>query len=115
MTDFRFKPTFDRYGKCVFCGVMVFGDTASHKCKLPLKVRAALLRIGDKVQAFDGPFGSAIVTNVTETDVMLFRPYGTSEDFLCSGGVIPYIGIEQFSLSRSAGGEFTIWERKELK
>jgi hypothetical protein len=65
------------------------------------------LRIGDVVNAFDGPFGTAIVKNITENTVTFFRPYGTNSDVAYGDGLICYTGIETFS--RGLPSEQTIF------
>jgi hypothetical protein len=55
------------------------------------------LRAGDIVKVLDGPWGTAIVKNVTEESVTFFRPYGTHADFTTTAGVICYTGTETFS------------------
>lgn len=52
--------------------------------------------VGDVVRCFDGSFGDAIVTKVTETDVYVERPH------MSIGGVVPepQIHVERFTISR---------------
>lgn len=76
-------------------------------------VMAKDLRLADVVKLLDGPFGTAVVTKVGETEVTFFRPYATTADFSYTGGVIPYIGIEQFSRPRN-GEHYEVFQRKEL-
>jgi hypothetical protein len=62
------------------------------------------LAIGDVVRVSSGPFGDAIVKNLeprpatdmrpADTIVTLYRPYGHSADFIYTGGVICYTGLE---------------------
>lgn len=61
-----------------------------------LNVKVSDLALGDVVEAFDGPWSSAVVKRITGDSVELFRPYGVSEDFEYTGGVICYIGLETF-------------------
>lgn len=67
-------------------------------------VKVSDLDLGDVVQCFEGAFGTAVVTQVRADDVMVFRPYATTEDFSHSGGVTALIGIEQFP----------IWKTQEI-
>ena len=84
---------------------------------LPRKIIAAELKVGDVVEMFDGPWSTAIVCQVDEDRVHLFRPYGTTADFICTGGVICYTGIENYSemISDSRGRnynkQFKLWHR----
>lgn len=78
------------------------------------KLKASELKLADTVQLWDGPFACAVVTQVLDDEVKLFRPYGTTADFSYYRGVIPYIGMEDCSLPRN-DRMVTVWSRKELK
>ena len=56
------------------------------------------LKIGDVVKHsdYETSFDSMTVINKTDEIVKFFRPYVSLADFTYTGGVIPYIGIEQF-------------------
>lgn len=58
------------------------------------------LRLRDVVR-FTGldAFGDGVVRQITDDTVTIFRPYATTADFSYTGGVIPYIGIEEVKLS----------------
>ena len=73
------------------------------------------LRIGDVVKVFDGPWDTSIVKNVTEKEVTFFRPYGTTADFTCTGGVICYTGIEEYSIPLPSDKNVFVYQRQELK
>ena len=65
----------------------------------PVKTKVSDLKLGDKVKLFDGAYGTATVYQITEDYVMVWRPFVKTEDFSYSGNrVIPYVGIEDFSL-----------------
>ena len=68
------------------------------------------LNLGDVVR-LDGqsPYDCATVKQLTAYEVTLFRPYVSTADFSYSGGVVCYIGIEEFKASRS--GTFNVIER----
>ncbi len=57
----------------------------------------------------------ATVIRVTDTEVTFFRPYVQTADFSYTGGVIPYIGIERFSISRDSSPLHLVLMREELK
>lgn len=73
-----------------------------------MHVKASELKPGDKVQLFEGPYGTATVVQVEDEscrrydqyanrslEVVLWRPYMQTSDVLYSGGnVIPGIGLE---------------------
>ena len=73
------------------------------------------LRLGDVVQLFDGPFGTATVQKVTDEAVHMERPYGVSADFSYTGGVITYIGHEHVVYPRDSAAVLKVWSRKDLK
>lgn len=74
------------------------------------------LRLADTV-ILDGcaPWSAAIVSKITDTEVKLFRPYGTTADFSYIGGVMCYVGIEEFSIPRQSRREVEVVARKELR
>lgn len=74
------------------------------------------LRLGDvvKTSKLDEAFTTATVINVTEDEVTLFRPYVHTGDYSHTGGVTPYIGFEQYKLSRNHGRPVFLYSRKEL-
>ena len=83
---------------------------------MPIRLKARDLRLADTVQLFNtGPWGYAIVKQIRDGAVALFRPYGTTADFSCTGGVICYTGIEDIWLPLDSDREYLVVERKELK
>ena len=80
-------------------------------------VTAVELRIGDVVDLFDGPWATAIVRKIEDNTVLFFRPYGTHADFICTGGVICYTGIENYSemiadnRGRNYNKTYKLWQR----
>jgi hypothetical protein len=80
-----------------------------------MRVQAKDLRLADVVQIKGfGPWNHAIVKQVTDTQVHLFRPYGSTADFSYTRGVICYVGIEEYSVPRNEL-EWTVLDRKDLK
>lgn len=81
------------------------------------KISPRDMQLGDTVRYL--PFGSAwnvaIVKQITATDVVLFRPYGTTADFSYTGGVICYVGMEQYTVPLSSDMEYELLGRKDLK
>jgi len=73
------------------------------------ELRASEFRLGDVVQLFDGPYGTATVRQIENDVVTFFRPYVQSEDWSYTGGVICTIGIEQFESFGS--GTYKVWHR----
>lgn len=78
-------------------------------------IKISELQLGDFVSLFpDEPFSTSIVKQIKDGRVTLFRPYGTTADFSYTGGVITYIGIEDFSLDIS-DNMITLYRRTTLK
>jgi len=62
------------------------------------------------------PFDASVVKRVSDTRVTLFRPYGTSADFVWGGdpSVICYTGIEEYSVHRDNRNlSYFVWSRME--
>lgn len=74
------------------------------------------LQLADTVQftSMSG-WSFAIVKNITDDFVEFFRPYGKSEDFSYIGGVLCFVGIEQFKAYKSDVKDIELIERKTLK
>jgi hypothetical protein len=81
----------------------------------PISLKARDLKLADTIDLGFSPWGTAIVKKITTRAVELFRPYGTTADFSCTGGVICYTGIEDINVSLESVREFCVIERKELK
>lgn len=52
------------------------------------------LKLGDRVELFEGAYGTATVIQIEDDKVTFYRPYIHTSDFSYTGGVIPYIGTE---------------------
>ena len=81
----------------------------------PITVKPCDLRLADVVDLGFVPWGSAIVKQIKDGVVTLFRPYGTTADFSCTSGVICYTGLEEIRVARDDSRPFQVIERKELK
>ena len=67
------------------------------------EINGEKLNLGDIVITSDNsPYTFATVRNLTPDTVTLFRPYVHCSDFAYTGGVICYIGLEEFNCSRNA-------------
>lgn len=68
-------------------------------------IKASELKLGDRVRlhVVGGvqQFSDCIVKQLDSGNVHLFRPYGATADFSYTGGVICYVGIEEFSIPRN--------------
>lgn len=73
------------------------------------------LCLGDVVDTMEGnPYSCATVCQVTENEVEFFRPYTHHADFSYTGGVICYVGINQFKVPRN-DNPITLIERCTIK
>ena len=72
------------------------------------------LQLADQVTR-DGMIGVATVSQIKDGMVHFFRPYTHTADFSYTGGVICYVGIEQWSVERDRDIEYTLIERKSLR
>ena len=81
-----------------------------------MKMAIKDLQLGDTIRI--SPFGTwntAIVKQVTEKEVTIFRPYGTTASFSYTGGVICYLGIEEYRVLRDSSIQYEVLERQELR
>jgi hypothetical protein len=77
------------------------------------KLRVSELQAGDCLKQLDGPFGTAIVSQATDKEVTLFRPYGTTAGFTYSDNrTICYTGIEETVFARDSKQEFEMYYRE---
>ena len=80
-----------------------------------LEMTTDQLRLGDVVQCFEGAWGTAIVQKVEEKQVTYYRPYGHSEDWSYTGGIICYSGLEVFSEPRNAFRTVKVYRREDVR
>ena len=75
------------------------------------------MELGDTVryEPFGTAWNQAIVKQITASDVVLWRPYGTTADFSYTGGVICYIGTEQYTVPRDSSGIYTLLYAQDLR
>lgn len=81
-------------------------------------IRAIDMQLADTIQPIENSdgFTTCTVKQVTETQVTLFRPYVHTADFSYTGGVICYIGFEEYCISRqNEGYHWRLLTRKALK
>ena len=76
----------------------------------PKKVSASELQLGDVVRVTEGEYSTATVYRLVDGAAQVWRPYVAVSDFSYTGGVIPTIGIEDFTLR----GEVTLLRRLEV-
>lgn len=82
----------------------------------PCRVSVCELGLGDVVRISDaGPFLCGVVRKVTDIEVIVFRPYAITADFSYTGGVIPYIGVEEISYPRNSHTTMFVWKPGDVK
>jgi hypothetical protein len=87
-----------------------------YQWRLGRELPVRFLRLGDTVRTgheTDG-FAVAAVVQVTTEEVGFFCSYVTTGDFSYAGGVIPYIGVQQWKAYRSTSASMFVYCRKEL-
>jgi hypothetical protein len=85
--------------------------------RYPMQVPFHEIKLADTVKLFDGEWGYAIVTQITDDEIILTRPYGATSDFSYTGGVIFYTGQEicRYLKSDTRFPFFEVWSRKNIK
>ena len=80
-------------------------------------MKAKDLQLADVVQRTKNNlvFGTLTVSQIENDFVTFFRPYTHTADFSSSGGVICYVGFEEFKVHVQDGIEYDLLERKQLK
>lgn len=76
------------------------------------------LKLGDTVEQIplgSRAWGACIVKKITDDEVTLFRPYGTTADFSYTSGVICYVGIEEYNVHRRSVTKWLLHRRQELR
>lgn len=62
------------------------------------RVKVSELSLGDVVRVWNNDaYGDATVKQIKDEQVFFFRPYVQTADFSYTGGVICYVGFEEFS------------------
>jgi hypothetical protein len=74
----------------------------------------AELRIGDTVEVFDGPYGSATVKKIKDGLIWFHRPYGHFDNVRYGDAVICYVGVEEFSRFQTDSSTVKVWRRETL-
>jgi hypothetical protein len=78
-------------------------------------VKYSELQLADVVILSNVIYGTATVKQIKDGSITFFRPYVHTEDFSYGGGVICYIGIEEFTVCADSSSEVELLERKGLK
>ena len=87
----------------------------------PMFVHLNDLKLADVVELFEGPFGTAVVTQITADELTFHRPYGVTGDFSYTGGVPYSVGNEVCKYLMcdarytAKSHTFKVWQRKDLR
>jgi hypothetical protein len=75
------------------------------------------MELGDTVryEPFGSAWNQAIVKQITATDVFCGGHTATTADFSYTGGVICYIGTEQYTIPRDGIGSYNLLYSQDLK
>ena len=73
------------------------------------------LQIGDTVRDGHYEWNTKIVKKKDKENITFFRPYGTTANFTYTGGVICYVGIEEYQVPLSDYKDYTLLNRQELR
>jgi len=76
-------------------------------------IKTRELQLGDVVSLYEGAYSTATVKKITEDLITLFRPYVHASDFPNIGGIMCYIGIEEFTIHRNTDQDFVLFFRKK--
>ena len=81
------------------------------------RIVASQMQLADVVSLadFDSDFSTCIVKQIDKNEVTLFRPYGTTVNFESTGGVICYIGIEEYKIFNDSKTEYILRDSKYLR
>ena len=82
-------------------------------------LKTSELQLGDVVRPYENGFASystQTVKKITDVQAIMFRPYTHTGDFSYTGGVICYVGIEEYGVDLDHDGHrWVLLERKVLK
>lgn len=84
----------------------------------PTIITAKEMQLADTIslsKLIDTSWRTAVVKQIKDGYITLFRPYVHTEDFSYTGGVICYLGTEEFTVSQDNSMEYTLLDRKELR
>lgn len=84
-----------------------------------MKVKMKELKLGDRIRFWDPEkpspaFQDSVVKQIKDGEITFFRPYVHTADFSFTGGVICYIGIEEWN-SPTNHNEVELLESVTLK
>lgn len=81
------------------------------------EILAADVKLGDRVQTFDGDYATSTVVRIDRNAVYLFRPYVHVDGVICGGNgalyLTPYIGSETYPIMLTDRRPLTLLYRDE--
>lgn len=80
-----------------------------------MKLKASELRLADVVKFPFAAYNTATVKQIDQGVITFFRPYTATANFSYTGGVICYVGIEEFTRRLDSAEVFEVIERKDLQ
>ncbi len=84
-------------------------------------VKTSELQLGDRIMRLldsgdpDLEGGVTTVKQIADGNVSLFRPYTHTADFSSTGGVICYVGIEEYKVELDRDLQWLLIQRVKLK
>lgn len=101
---------YEKLHECCNYGKPVAGLTTTVNRHMSL----AELKLGDVVNSGlpDDPWSTAVVVQVTDTEITFFRPYAMTSDYSHTGGVTPSMGAERWTRSREKFPTLFVYSRK---
>lgn len=84
-------------------------------------IRTSELQLGDRIMRvfdsgeYDLEGGVTTVKQIADGNVSLFRPYTHTADFSSTGGVICYVGIEEYNVELDRDLPWLLIQRVTLK
>ena len=81
-------------------------------------MKAIELKLGDRVRpknSFMRCFNDMVVKQIHNEEITFYRPYVHTADFSYTGGVICFIGIEEFNVSIHSITEYELLDSVNLR
>lgn len=81
-------------------------------------MKAKDLKLGDRVRSKISvmrAFNDMVVKQIKDNEITFFRPYVHTADFSYTGGVICYVGIEEYNIPIYSTEEFELLDSVQLR
>lgn len=80
------------------------------------KVKPSEMQVGDVVNSADTPWSTAIVQQIHDGQVHLYRPYAGNHGCIYSNNsIICYMGVEEYSIPIDYSGKYDLLERRDVE